>query len=250
MVDFHSHILPGFDDGAKDVQMSLEMLRKAYNDGIDTVVSSSHAYVVSDESIEKFIEERDRSYKILCDAMEADGGEFPKILLGAEVHIKSFLTDLKKLVKLAIEGTDYILIEMPYSDWKQEHYESVYNCTVYGLKPIIAHADRYIERAEKFRHLKAFGSIFQINADSFLNKSLRKKLLTLFYDGYAHILGSDMHNCDVRPNRMKEAYEAISSNYDARFVDYINKNAERALNNKNVYDEELPNISFIKRMML
>ena len=182
--------------------------------------------------------------------MDADGGEFPKILLGAEVHIKSFLTDLKKIDKLAIEGTDYILIEMPYSSWKQEHYESVYNCTVYGLKPIIAHADRYIERAEKFRHLKAFGAIFQINADSFLSKSLRKKILKLFYGGYAHILGSDMHNCDVRPNRMKEAYEAISSNYDARFLDYINKNAERALDNKNVYDEELPNISFIKKIML
>lgn len=250
MIDFHSHILPGFDDGAEDVAMSVKMLKRAYESGIDTVVSTSHAYIINDVSIADFLEKREKAYNVLCEAMQADGGKFPKILLGAEVHIKSYLSEFTMLDKLAIEGTDYILIEMPYSAWKQEHYESVYNCTLCGLKPIIAHVDRYLDREEKFRHLKAFGAIFQVNADSVLSKQSRKKVLNLFYDGYAHIMGSDMHNCTTRPNRMKDASEFIFDTFGVEFIEYIINNSNTVLDNKDVRDRELPRIPLIKRIML
>lgn len=250
MVDFHSHILPAFDDGAEDVATSIRMLKRAYEDGVNTVVSTSHAYIINDESIENFLVKRKKAYEVLFGAMKADGGPFPQIKLGAEVHIKSFLSNLDNIDKLSIEGTDYILIEMPYSSWKQEHYESVYNCTVSGLKPIIAHADRYLDREDKFRHLKAFGAIFQINADSFLSKPPRKRLLNMFYSGYAHILGSDMHNCTTRPNRMKDAYITISEVYGNEFLEYVMRNADSVLANKEVLDEELPNIPFFKKIIM
>lgn len=250
MIDFHSHILPSFDDGAKDIATSIKMLKNAYNDGISTVVSTSHAYIINDGSIDSFLVKREKAYSVLRKAMEADGGDFPEILLGAEVHIKSYLSNINKLDSLAIEGTNYILIEMPYSAWRQEHYESVYNCTVCGLKPIIAHADRYIERENKFHHLKAFGAIFQINADSFLTKSLRKRLLSLFYNGYAHILGSDMHNLEERKNRMKEACGIISELYDDKFLDFVTENGRCVLNNEPVFDRELPKLPVYKRIKL
>lgn len=250
MIDFHSHILPAFDDGAEDVAMSVKMLKRAYESGIDTVVATSHAYIINDGSIAEFLEKRGRAYEVLCEAMKEDGGKFPKILLGAEVHIKSYLTELNMINELTIEGTDYILIEMPYSAWQQEHYESVYNCTISGLKPIIAHADRYLDREEKFRHLKAFGAIFQINADSVLSKALRKKILNLFYNGYAHIIGSDMHNCTTRPNRIKDACEYIFDTFGVEFIEYISRNSEDVLKNENVFDSKLPSIPLFKRIML
>lgn len=250
MIDFHSHILPAFDDGAEDVQTSLQMLRQAYEDGINTIIATSHAYIINDKSVDKFLEKRAESYEKLKEAMAADGGHFPEIKLGAEVHIKSFLANLDNIGKLAIEGTNYILIEMPYTAWKQEHYESVYNCSVSKLRPIIAHAERYLERADKLRHLKAFGAIFQVNADSFMSKQTRKQLLNMFYDGYAHILGSDMHNTTTRPNRMKDAYLTISETFGDAFLEYVMRNADLVLANKSVKDGDLPNIPFFKKIMM
>ncbi len=252
MIDFHSHILPDIDDGSGDIKTSLRMLKNAYRDGIEAVVSTSHIYIGDENDIDFFLQKRNSVYDALCKAMEADGGKFPQIRLGAEVYVRKHISRYESISRLAIGGTDYILLEMPMHSkgWQAEHYETIYNLTTLGLKPIIAHIDRYMQFRSEFENLKAVGAIFQVNADAFLHKSMRRELLKLYYDGYIHLLGSDMHNLADRKNRLKDAYEIICDKYGMPFADYPMENAKMVLENRSVYETTLPKLGFLDRIKL
>lgn len=250
MVDFHSHILPALDDGAADVETSLDMLKSAYADGIDTVVSTSHLYIEDESDIDEFIDARAEAYKVLTDAMAADGGKFPEIKLGCEVRLKPHIGNYDSVARLAIEGTNYILLEMPYSGWSNAHYEAIYNITVMGLRPIMAHIERFLRYKSEFHHIKSLSSLFQVNAESFLHKPMRKALLQLYYDGYIHVLGSDMHNMNDRKNNLKEAYEIIEGKYGSYFAEYTEKAARAVLENSKPEKAHFPKLGFFDKIKL
>lgn len=250
MVDFHTHILPGIDDGAESIDESLSMLRSAYEDGIDTVVSTSHIYIEKESDIDAFLSARNAVYNELKTAMVKDGGKFPEIKLGCEVHLKKNIDDYNSLTKLAIEGTDFILIEMPYSGWRSDMYESVYNISVMGVKPVMAHIERFLKYRSEFHNLKSVGALFQVNADAFLHKSMRKELLDLYSDGYIHVLGSDMHNTVDRTNNLREAYEIIKKCYGNAYAEYTENNARKLLDNKMPGRERPPKLGFFKKIIL
>ncbi|MEE0944817.1 MAG: CpsB/CapC family capsule biosynthesis tyrosine phosphatase [Clostridia bacterium] len=250
MIDFHSHILPAVDDGADDITTALKMLKRAKRDGIDTVVSTSHAYIGDESDIDRFLERRNSAYDELQKAMMADGGDFPEIRLGAELHLKAYMGKYDSVARLAIQGTDYILLEMPYSGWNQDLYEAIYNIQLMGLKPIMAHIERYMRFRSEFHNLKALEVLFQVNADSFTHKRMRKTLLELFYGGYIHILGSDMHNLDERKNKLKEACEILCEKFGQGFVDFAASNAVSILEGKKIEDGELPKLSFLNKLKL
>ena len=250
MIDFHSHILPGIDDGAGSVEEALLMLRKAYDDGIDTVVSTSHIYIEQESDIDDFLYARNKAYDKLMQAISKTNDKYPEIKLGCEVHLKNNIDEMKKLTELAIEGTDYILLEMPYHSWKSELYELVYNIRVMGLKPVMAHIERFLKYRSEFHNLKSVGAIFQVNADPFLHKSMRKELLDLYYSGYVHVLGSDMHNMEDRINNLKAAYEIIEKYYGRDFVDFTENNARRLLDNNSVLKNSLPKLGFFSKIRL
>lgn len=250
MIDFHSHILPGIDDGARDVGMALKMLKAAYNDGIDTVVSTSHIYIGDESDIDEFLQRRNYAFDELQNAMAKSGGKYPEIRLGCEVHVKPHIGKYDSVAKLAIQGTDYILLEMPYSQWKQEHYEAVYNITTLGVKPVMAHIERFMRYRQEFYNLKSLGAVFQVNADSFLHKPMRKTLLQLYYDGYVHLLGSDMHNMDDRQNRLKDAYDIINTRFGSKFAEFSEKNAAAVLANQKLTKQDLPQLGFFDKLKL
>lgn len=250
MIDFHSHILPAIDDGAEDVQASLAMLKSAYADGIDTVVSTSHLYIEDESDIDEFLDARAGAYEALNKAMTADGGKFPQIKLGCEVRLKPHIGNYESVARLAIEGTDYILLEMPYSGWSNSHYEAIYDITVMGLKPVMAHIERFLRYKSEFHHIKSLPAIFQVNADSFLHKPMRKALLELYYEGYIHLLGSDMHNMHDRRNRLKEAYNIIESKYGASFAEYTEKSARAVLENSAPEKAVFPKLGFFDKIRL
>lgn len=250
MIDFHSHILPGLDDGADDIITALKMLKRAKCDGIDIVVSTSHAYIGDESDIDKFLMRRNKAYDELQKAITSDGGDFPEIRLGAELHLKQYIGKYESVSKLAIQGTDYILLEMPYSGWNQELYEAVYNIQVMGLKPIMAHIERYMRYRSEFHNLKALDVIFQVNADAFTHKPMRKTMLDLFYDGYVHILGSDMHNLDERKNKLKECIEVIGERFGREFEMYVRENADAIFEDRMVKDPKLPRLGFVQKLKL
>ena len=105
IIDFHSHIMPAFDDGAKDAKMSIAMLQKSMDQGVETVVSTSHCYPMSGRDITEFTDKRQTAYNVLMEAVKADNAEIPKLVPAAEVHLSCDIASLKGIEQLCIGDT-------------------------------------------------------------------------------------------------------------------------------------------------
>ena len=249
MIDFHSHFLPGIDDGARNLEESLEMLRISKKSGVDTVVSTSHCYAFDgNEDIKHFLKKRSEAYALLEDKIKDP--EYPDVVLGCEVHLVPDLSKFPDLKLLCIENTDYILIEMPSSDWKDEDFEEVYYITKLGLKPIIAHIDRYFDMEAKFPELFSLKLLFQANAESFISRDTRRKLLSLFEKDALHIVGSDMHNLTSRPPNLAEAYSVIEKKFGKDYAGYLDYSSHKLLKNELVPTPRLPKLGYFKKLIL
>ena len=115
IVDFHSHVLPGIDDGSASVEESIAMLRMEAEQGITHVVATPHFYARHD-SPERFLARRDRAEQKLRQAMEGISG-LPQLIIGAEVYYFPGISESDVLKELTIAGKHSILIEMQQSPW-------------------------------------------------------------------------------------------------------------------------------------
>ena len=204
MFDLHSHVLPALDDGAKNIEMSLEMLKSAKMQGVNTVCATPHCITDSDEGVVSFLEKRSASYEQLLPLIE-NKDEYPKLLLGCEVYLGCDMSEFEHLKELCYEGTNYILLEMPSGTEPGVLAEWIYNISIKGLRPVIAHIDRCPDYEEIMEELEGTDVIFQINASQFLTMSGRRLLKKLFKTGFDFFVSSDMHNTTSRVCVMGQA---------------------------------------------
>lgn len=202
--DFHTHILPGMDDGAPDVKTSVAMIRRLQEQGVEHIVLTPH-YYAEHESIEEFLARRDESYARLMAAPEADS--FPPLLLGAEVRLKQGMSELPTLKQLCVQGTRLLLLEFPYlrhADWMLQEVENI----AYQLQvvPMLAHVDRFLAwghmtEKQAQRVLDFEDAIVQINNEAVVDRHSRKFVKKLLKEEYLFVFGSDTHNLkDRAPN--------------------------------------------------
>ena len=227
--DFHSHILPGIDDGSSSVEESLKLLEIEAEQGIKRVVATPHFYANHD-SPERFLERRENAKALLEKALESRI-DMPKIEIGAEVHFFRGISDSEFLPELTITNKRFILIEMPDSDWSESMYselESIYYQR--GITPIIAHMDRYISPfrtrkiPEKFSKMPV---LVQANASFFLEGGLTSKFaLKLLKEDKIQLLGSDCHNLTKRPPKLGLAAEVIRKKLGEEYLERIENYGE------------------------
>ncbi len=209
MVDFHSHILPMMDDGSRSVEMSLEMLDEEKKQKITDVILTPHFYPET-ETISNFLLRREKSASMLLKNIK--GKELPRLYLGAEVAYYYGISSNKELDKLCIEGTRAILIEMPFSRWRDFEIEEILKISDgLGFQPILAHIERYLDIVTKktLKRLYENNVMFQSNAEFFINPHTRKKALKLFSDNMIDFIGSDSHNMDTRSPKIGQALDII-----------------------------------------
>ena len=151
MIDIHSHILPGIDDGSKNLRMSLGLIDMLIDQGIDTVAATPHFYA-DRVSVEKFLSRRQRAYESLAEALE-NTPKAPKILLGAEVAYYSGISSLEGLDSLCIGDSSTLLLEMPLSAWSEYMISEVLNISCSGITVVIAHIERPLPRPVSYTHL-------------------------------------------------------------------------------------------------
>ena len=159
MIDCHSHIIPNIDDGAESVEMAMEMLKQSAKHGVTDIISTSHCYPRYAQSIDHFLEKRTNGFEMLKDAIKESNIDVPRIHLGSEVNMITDIAEFSNISKLCIEDTKYILIEMPYTPWKEWMFDSVYRLTLMGLKPIMAHIDRFL-----FQDKALLDTLFELDA--------------------------------------------------------------------------------------
>ncbi len=205
MVDLHTHILPGIDDGSKSPEMSLQMLRLLAQQGVTTVAATPHFSALK-ESPEEFLVRRNQAVAQL----PVEEG-LPRVLPGAEVAYFAGMSRCEALPLLRIGDSDLILIEMPFNAWTDRMMEEI--CTLshhMGLMPVLAHVDRY-DRKDQFARYESelAGQVFfQYNADAFL-KTFGNRAMSSLRHGGVHFLGTDCHNMERRAPNMGEALAKI-----------------------------------------
>ena len=209
--DFHTHILPGIDDGSRSCAESLEMLRREVRQGITRVIATPHFYAHHDTP-ERFLRRRDAAWDHLKGAM-AEEPELPEILMGAEVLYFPGMSESDALSELTIGGKRVILLEMPHAPWTDTMYremEAIY--LKRGITPIIAHIDRYIGPFRTHgipKRLEKLPVLVQANAEFFLRPATRRMALRMLQAGQIHLLGSDCHNLTSRTPNLGDAVARI-----------------------------------------
>ena len=150
MIDFHTHILPGIDDGSRNVEMSVQMLHEEIKNSIDHVVFTPHFYADHD-SIEHFLKRRGKSIGQLMVEIEKDEKlSRMKYEFGAEVYYFTGIGNAVDIRKLCISGTDILLLEMPFCQWTDAMYEDIGKLLhKQELTIVLAHIERYIDFQKK-----------------------------------------------------------------------------------------------------
>lgn len=201
MTDIHTHILPGIDDGAIDIDTARKMLEAEYVQGVRTVVFTPHYY--SKKSPAEFLKQRQESF----DSIKAYIPSDMDVRLGTEVHFTSFvMPSPETLERFAIAGTRYILFEFPFIErWHPELLERMFDLvSETDCMPIIAHAERYWmfqKNPEYISTLVERGCLIQVNVQSFLDKYEKRFAYALLKHGLVHCVASDTHDTDLRaPN--------------------------------------------------
>lgn len=231
MTDFHSHILPGIDDGSGSTEESVSMLRMEAKQGIGCVIATPHFYARHDDP-ERFLLRRAAAMERLRAATARQEG-LPQVLLGAEVHYFPGMSDSEALARLTIEKKSCILIEMPPAPWTPQMYrelEWVY--TKQGLTPIIAHLDRYISpfRAHGIpAQLEELPVLVQANASFFLKGGTASFALRLLRQERIHLLGSDCHNLTSRAPNLGAAVRVIERRLGDAALEWIQAQEQQVL---------------------
>jgi len=191
-VDFHAHILPGADHGSDSLETSLFQLEQATRHGIRRIVATPHFYPVNHE-VDSFLERRTRAYNLI---LESCTENLPQIKLGAEVLICNSIERLPGLERLFIEGTNTLLLELPFNDFQPAYCASVEYLVKSGVEVIIAHAERY--SYEHIEQVLSCGARLQLNPRCIVQRHRRGAVIEWFKKGQVAALGSDIHGRDKK----------------------------------------------------
>lgn len=240
MIDFHSHIIYGVDDGSKDLNMSLEMIKNAEKEGTKYICATSH-YMP-----EVYEPDREDYFNKLKELQEKSN---INIISGLELYMDPSLPKLYKNKKIwGINEGPYMLIEFPMRDVPKYSMDIFYELTVLGIKPIIAHPERNIKLMNN-RHiieeLIEEGYLLQLNINSLLGKHGQTEKAfgeELVKKNMIHLLGSDGHNNSFRKTDMKEASERLEE-LNPELYNWILNNEKNVLEG---LDIELPEIKEVK----
>mgnify|MGYP001188269472 CR=1 FL=1 len=216
MIDIHNHILPNIDDGSKSVEMSINMLKYAYEQGVTDVVNTVHyqhpLFLHIDHSIERF-EKIKKSIQ-----SKLDYNNIPiKIHLGSEVF---YFENLLKIINeplITIGGGKYMLIEFSPKNIPSSQKQTLFDLKVSGITPIIAHPERYKLVQENFSIIYDWinaGCLIQVDAGSvlgFMGNKAKEASLLIIRENCCHILASDAHNDSNRNFCLKDAYNHVKN---------------------------------------
>ncbi len=214
MVDIHSHILPGIDDGAKDLEESLELCRIAVEDGIRTIVATPHVMEFRYPNTRDTIE---GPFALLAATLARE--RIPlRLVPGAEVHVAADLVPRLRDGDLLTynDGRKYMLLEFPFQEVISGTEEIVYRLRLAGITPVIAHPERigfFMDDLERLHRLIRLGALGQVTGGSLTGsfgerseragwKMVERRLV--------HAVASDGHDARHRRPALREAVASLA----------------------------------------
>lgn len=238
MIDIHSHILPGLDDGAQDWRDALNLARAAAAEGITTIVATPHhangVYTNDASAVGSAVDE-------MNDRLAAEGISLT-VRPGQEIRIHDDLLEAwSRGELLTLAGSRYVLIELPSSRIPRGTLDLLHELKLMNLSPIIAHPERNAEIAshpERLAELVAAGACGQVTTHSLMGgfgRRIERIAWGLCRRGLIHLVSSDAHHVEKRGFLLRESYSKVSNVLGDNFELFFRKNAEAVLYNGNIH---------------
>lgn len=226
MIDIHSHVLYGIDDGAQTIEDSLAILARAEKIGITKMIATPHFTI--GEDVDKFIAERDKRLEALKKAAREKGIKI-ELYPGAEVYITDELYNECDLKKLTLAGSDIILAEFKYHSLRAESFlDYIDELINQGVRAVIAHPERYSYFIRNPRLVNAVidrGAMLQINAISLFEDSEEGEAARMMLNSrIVYAIGSDIHHAS---SKRLEAVERL--NESGKLEKYLTENPKKIL---------------------
>lgn len=219
LVDIHSHFLPALDDGAEDEGVSYEML--THPSCAQYVAATPHFY--GDSSPAVFLENRKAAFEKIKKTEK-------KICFGAEVYFYPSMGRSEALREFCFSSSSLVLIEMPFERWKTSEIQALIDVRDnLGLRPVLAHAERYIpyQKRGTIESLSENGVLIQNNAGYFLQDF--RAAYGMLSSGLTSFLGSDMHNTRNRKPDFMEVINLLTEKKGASCLEYVSENCRRLI---------------------
>ncbi len=226
MVDIHSHLLPGLDDGSPDMETSIAMARMAAADGITHMVCTPHAnhrYPYDPFRVEDLIAN--------LRARLADAGIPLQLARGADFHLtyENIQEALADPARFSIAGRGYIMTELPEYGSFSSFDETYYELRLAGMTPVLTHPERnptLQDNRSKLNDWLRLGVLVQVTANSVLGqmgKKAQRMSFDLLEKKLVHFIATDAHNTTSRPPKLRETYDLVSKRYGRDYAETLCK---------------------------
>lgn len=238
MIDFHTHILPNIDDGARNIDETFTLIKEAKKAGFTQIVTTSH---YMENYYETDTPEREVWLKAICENLQAKNIDI-KLYIGNEIYMTDNIIKLLEEGKAStINNTSYVLFEMPLNAEPLNLYDITYEMIQCKLVPILAHPERYSfvqKEPELIYDLIQRGILMQANYGSIIGQYGKKAQMIVkkFYESnMIHFLGTDVHRPNTIYNRIPEILDELTDLIgEEKVYELTTKNPELAIKNKKI----------------
>ncbi|WP_371194958.1 tyrosine-protein phosphatase [Glaciecola sp. SC05] len=215
MIDLHSHLLPGIDDGPRTIEDTVELARQSLDQGVTHMICTPHIHIgVFDNNRESIKDVFDSTVNTLRESEISI-----RLSYSCEVRIGVEITDWILQSKIPLlgfwEGKAALLLELPHSHIPAGADSLIKWLLKNNIQPIIPHPERnrdILENYDRATWLKSLGVLFQATAGSFtgtFGSNVESLVWRMLNDNLFAYVASDMHNLSKRPNEMSKAYKAV-----------------------------------------
>jgi protein-tyrosine phosphatase len=256
MIDIHSHILPGIDDGSRSIDETMAMLKEAENAGFREIITTPHYFEGYYEADERTREQLINNVKAQMDAHKTS----VSLYIGNEIYITEDTMDNVKAKKVSsLNNKKYVLVEFDLNVMPMNMMNMIYKVLKERYIPILAHPERYRfvqQDPSILTELASNGVLFQCNYGSFIGMYGRKAEIIakkLLKSNMISFLGTDTHRANSVYTRVPEIIKVLIDFVGEAKVDEItDSNQRRVLNNQDIEVNEPKEIklSLIERMIM
>ncbi len=230
MIDIHNHLLMNVDDGPTSEDEVLNLLHQAIDQGITNIMLTPHHHVGPYMTPKDTVMEKLQEIQKLIDENELD----IEVHHGQEIRInETIIDDLNRGFNTSLNDSQYILVEMPFTELPP-FYETVIDELIEnGYTPIIAHPERCAEIAgnhDLLAQLVNKGALAQVTAASVtgdFGEDLQETGFEMIEKGLIHVVASDAHHAEVRPFMLRKAFETIEDELGEKYVERLKDNAQK-----------------------
>lgn len=238
MIDFHTHILPNVDDGARSIEETLELLKEAKKTGFDTIILTSH-YIQS--HFEVNVKDRLNLVEEIKPILKENKIDI-NLILGNEMYFSDSINEfIKSKEACTINNTKYVLFELPFNTKPNNLYDVIYSMLENKLVPILAHPERYDyiwKNPNIVKDLIEKGVLIQSNFGSFIGQYGKKAQILIkkfLKNDMVHFLGTDAHRCNTIYLRIPEILSKMEKYIGKEKLELLTEtNPKLVLENKEI----------------